>query len=142
MTNVLFVCVQNAGRSQMSRAFFASSSKDQPLQSRSAGTHPAAEIDPTVVEVMAEVGHDLARLTPAPFTPDLGNWADVVVTMGCGDSCPWVPGTEYVDWELDDPAGRPIGEVREIRDEIRRRVDTLIADLADRGYPARADPHR
>jgi arsenate reductase (thioredoxin) len=142
MTNVLFVCVQNAGRSQMSRAFFESASAGRRLEGRSAGTRPADEIDPVVVEAMAELGFDLKGLRPATLTPDLGEWADVVVTMGCGDSCPWVPGTKHIDWDLPDPAGRPIAEVRAIRDEVRDRVGAMVEALSPEGAGQEPDAGR
>jgi arsenate reductase len=125
MSHVLFVCVQNAGRSQMAEALFARSG----LEARSAGSRPAEHVHPAVVEVMREVGVDLTARRPHRLDRDDMEWADLVVTMGCGDECPYVPGTRYVDWELDDPAGRPVEEVRRIRDEIARRVGALVAEL-------------
>jgi arsenate reductase len=131
MSHVLFVCVQNAGRSQMAEALFrrAADGRDE---ARSAGSRPAAHVHPAVVAVMREVGIDLAARVPhALDDADMG-WADLVVTMGCGDECPYIPGTRYVDWELDDPADRPIRDVRAIRDEIGRRVEALAAELRAR----------
>ena len=134
-THVLFVCIQNSGRSQMSQAFFDSAAAAKELSARSAGTSPARQVDPTVVGVMAELGHDLSSHKPSPLTTELAEWADLVVTMGCGDACPYVPGTRYVDWDLRDPGGLPPEEVRLIRDEIRERVETLIIGLSGHGSP-------
>jgi arsenate reductase len=119
--NVLFVCVQNAGRSQIAEALYTSGGG----QGRSAGTAPAEHVHPEVVEVMREVGIELSDRVPHRLDDSDVEWADVVVTMGCGDACPVLPGKRYIDWELDDPAGRPLHEVRSIREEIRRRVDEL-----------------
>jgi arsenate reductase len=131
MTTVLFVCRQNAGRSQMSRALFkcAAAGRHTAL---SAGTAPADHVHPEVVEVMAELGIDLAGRSPQPLTRELAEQADVVITMGCGDQCPYIPGKRYVDWDLPDPQGRALAEVRATRDEIQRRVETLVAELDDR----------
>jgi arsenate reductase (thioredoxin) len=126
--NVLFVCVQNAGRSQMAEALFAQAARRRHA-ARSAGTRPAAEVHPEVIDVMAELGFDLSGRVPRQLVQEDAEWADVVVTMGCGDECPYVPGTRYLDWELPDPAGKPAGEVRALRDEIGRRVDGLLAEL-------------
>ena len=128
MTNVLFVCVQNAGRSQIAHSLFERAF-DGRHEARSAGSRPAARVHPEAVEAMRELGVDIADREPRGLSRDDVEWADVVVTMGCGDQCPFVPGKRYLDWELSDPAGRPIGEVREIRDEIRARVDALAAEL-------------
>jgi arsenate reductase len=128
MSRVLFVCIQNAGRSQMAHALFE---RAGPLhEARSAGSRPAAGVHPEVVDAMRELGVDLAGRTPHRLDADDMSWADLVVTMGCGDECPYIPGKRYVDWELDDPAGRPAEEVRGIRDEIAHRVDALAAELA------------
>jgi arsenate reductase len=116
--NVLFVCVQNAGRSQMAESLYAGNG-------RSAGSNPADRVHPEVVEVMRERGVDLSDRVPRALDRSDVEWADVVVTMGCGDACPYIPGKRYVDWELDDPAGRPLDEVRAVRDEIERRVSEL-----------------
>ncbi|MEX2210906.1 MAG: arsenate reductase ArsC [Gaiellaceae bacterium] len=121
MTNVLFVCVQNAGRSQMAQALHERLGGS----ARSAGTEPAAHVHPEVVDVMRELGVDLADRVPRKLEREDVEWADVVVTMGCGDRCPYIPGKQYVDWELDDPAGKGVEEVRAIRDEIERRLPTL-----------------
>ena len=103
-------------------------------RARSAGSRPADHVHPTVVDAMRELGFDLSAQTPHKLTQDDMQWADLVVTMGCGDECPYVPGKRYVDWELDDPGGQPIETVREVRDEIGRRVELLLADMgADRG---------
>ena len=103
--------------------------KGRDHEARSAGTRPAHEVHANVVAAMKEVGVDLSGVTPRRLEREDAEWADVVVTMGCGDECPYVPGTRYVDWELEDPAGRPLGEVRSIREEIDRRLDSLLAEL-------------
>jgi arsenate reductase len=126
--HVLFVCLHNAGRSQMSQALFERVA-DGRHQARSAGTTPGEQVHPAVVAVMGELGIDLSRRTPQLLTREMAEWADVVVTMGCGDECPFVPGVRYLDWELPDPAGRPIEEVRATRDEIDRRVQRLVTEL-------------
>ena len=126
--NVLFVCVQNAGRSQMAEALFARAAGGR-HEARSAGSSPAARVHPEVTEVMREQGVDLAERVPRALEPADAEWADVVVTMGCGDTCPYVPGTRYVDWELEDPHGGPPERVREIRDEIGRRTEALVREL-------------
>jgi arsenate reductase len=129
--HVLFVCIQNAGRSQMSQAFFESAAAGTGLSARSAGTRPAAQVEPTVVDVMSELGYDLGGREPQPLTTEMAEWADLVVTMGCGDACPVVPNTRYIDWRLTDPDGLPRDQVREVRDEIRRRVGALFTELTD-----------
>jgi arsenate reductase len=126
--NVLFVCVQNAGRSQMAEALFERAAGGA-HRARSAGSSPAARGHPEVVEAMREVGIDLADRVPRRLEDADAEWADVVVTMGCGDACPVIPGKRYLDWELDDPAGKSVAEVRAIRDEITRRIESLIDDL-------------
>ncbi|ADB49023.1 arsenate-mycothiol transferase ArsC [Conexibacter woesei] len=128
MTNVLFVCLQNAGRSQMSHALFEQAAAGRHA-ARSAGTTPAAHVHPEVVAVMRELGVDLADRTPTALTEDDARWADVVVTMGCGDTCPYIAGRRYVDWELTDPRDQDLDAVRAIRDEIARRIDNLLAEL-------------
>lgn len=125
---VLFVCVHNAGRSQMAAALLNHRSQGR-VHVRSAGSAPAAEINPAVVEAMAEIGVDLSQEFPKPLTDEVVRAADVVVTMGCGDACPVYPGKRYMDWELTDPAGRSLHEVRGIRDEIDRRVQHLLAEV-------------
>jgi arsenate reductase (thioredoxin) len=128
MSHVLFVCVHNAGRSQMSHALFERAA-DRRHHARSAGTEPAEQVNPIVVDAMRELGIDIADRTPQKLTTDLAQWADIVVTMGCGDACPYIPGGRYIDRELPDPAGSPIDEVRAIRDEIATRVDALVIQL-------------
>lgn len=128
MARALFVCLQNAGRSQMSQAIFEHAAGGR-HQARSAGTTPAAHVHPEVVMVMRELGIDLSAKVPHGLTEDDARWADVVVTMGCGDKCPYIPGRRYLDWDLPDPAGRPIEVVRAVRDEIERRVRDLVAEL-------------
>jgi arsenate reductase (thioredoxin) len=132
MATALFVCRQNAGRSQMSAALFerAAAGRHRAL---SAGTAPADRVHPEVVAVMRELGIDLADRIPRKLTRGLAEEADAVVTMGCGDECPYIPGKRYVEWELDDPAGRPLAEVRATRDDIARRVEELLAELDGRG---------
>ena len=128
MATALFVCLLNAGRSQMSAALFerAAGGRHRAL---SAGTTPGERVHPEVVEVMRELGVDLSGRRPRGLTQELAEQADVVVTMGCGDACPYVPGTRYLDWELEDPKGRPVEEVRATRDEIARRIEALVAEL-------------
>ena len=128
MATALFVCRQNAGRSQMSAALFERASGGR-HRSLSAGTTPAERVHPEVVDVMRELEIDLADRTPRKLTRELAEQADVVVTMGCGDECPYIPGKRYVDWDLDDPSGRQVDEVRAIRDDIARRIDALVAQL-------------
>src|SRR3954462_13204562 len=125
---VLFVCVHNAGRSQMAASLLAELGGDR-VEVRSAGSEPAARINPAAVDVMAELGIDIAGEQPKVLTVDAVRESDVVITMGCGDACPIFPGKRYEDWELDDPAGRPLDEVRRIRDDIRQRVEHLLASL-------------
>jgi arsenate reductase (thioredoxin) len=128
MANILFACLHNAGRSQMSRALFERAAGGR-HEAASAGTTPAERVHPEVVEAMAEIGIDVSREIPRKLSEEMAEWADVVVTMGCGDECPYVPGRRYVDWELEDPKGRSLEEVREIRDEIGRRVAALAEEL-------------
>jgi arsenate reductase len=128
MTRVLFVCRHNAGRSQMSEALFARAAGDRHTAA-SAGTTPADRVHPEVVKAMAELDVDLSSRVPQRLTGELAAQADLVVTMGCGDECPYVPGVRYVDWELPDPKGRPLDEVRATRDEIARRVAALVDEL-------------
>jgi arsenate reductase (thioredoxin) len=124
VARVLFVCHQNAGRSQMSEALFSRIANGR-HQSRSAGTRPADRVHPVVVHAMREVGIDVGDHHPQKLTDDLAAWADVVVTMGCGDECPFIPGKRYLDWDLPDPAGQPLDRVRQIRDDIGKRVRDL-----------------
>jgi arsenate reductase (thioredoxin) len=128
MAMALFVCRQNAGRSQMSQALFERAANGRHT-AHSAGTTPAQHVHPEVVEVMGEVGIDLSGVTPRELSRAMVERADVVVTMGCGDECPVVPGTRRVDWDLPDPAGRPLAEVRATRDELARQVEALVAEL-------------
>jgi len=128
MATALFVCLHNAGRSQMSAALFEQAAAGRHA-ALSAGTTPAERVHPEVVEVMCELGIDLAERTPQLLTRELAEQADVVVTMGCGDACPYIPGKRYVDWQLADPKGRPLEEVRATRDEIAGRVAALVAEL-------------
>ena len=129
---VLFVCVHNAGRSQMAAALLDHHAQGA-VHVRSAGSAPASEINPAVVEAMAELGVDISRELPKRLTDEVVRDADVVITMGCGDACPVYPGKRYLDWELPDPAGQGVEAVRPIRDEIDRRVRALIADLLPAG---------
>jgi arsenate reductase len=129
---VLFVCVHNAGRSQMAAGLLAKHAGERVVV-RSAGSAPAEEINPAVVEAMDEVGVDLSREFPKPLTTEAVQAADVVITMGCGDACPVFPGKRYLDWDLRDPSSLPVEEVRPIRDEIDRRVSTLLAGLLPGG---------
>ncbi|HEX7058300.1 MAG TPA: arsenate reductase ArsC [Solirubrobacterales bacterium] len=130
MTRTLFVCLHNAGRSQMSEALFARAAAGL-HEARSAGTTPGDRVHPEVVEAMAELGIDLSTRVPHGLTREDAEWADVVVTMGCGDECPYIPGKRYLDWDLPDPKGRPPAEVRATRDEIERRVTELVDELND-----------
>jgi arsenate reductase (thioredoxin) len=128
MAHVLFVCLHNAGRSQISRALFEREAAGRHAAD-SAGTEPAERLHPAVVAAMVEIGLDISALRPQLLTENLARWADVVVTMGCGDRCPLIPGRRYVDWDLPDPNGRPPAMVRELRDEIGGRVRALVAEL-------------
>lgn len=123
MRKVLFVCIGNAGRSQMAEALYRRAGGE----ARSAGTRPSVSVHPEVVEAMRELGIDVSGRVPKRLEREAAEWADLVVTMGCGDECPYIPGKEYLDWPLADPAGRPLEEVRRIRDEIARRVGELAA---------------
>jgi arsenate reductase len=129
---VLFVCVHNAGRSQMAAGLLDEMARGR-VHVRSAGSDPAAELNPAVVEAMAEVGVDLSREFPKPLTDDAVRAADAVITMGCGDACPIYPGKRYEDWELEDPAGKDLETVRRIRDEIGERVQALLAEVTSTG---------
>jgi arsenate reductase (thioredoxin) len=126
--HVLFVCRQNAGRSQMSQALFERAAGGRHTAA-SAGTQPAERVHPEVVEAMGDLGIDVADRKPRALDRALAEQADVVVTMGCGDECPYIPGKRYVDWELQDPSGLPLDEVRAIRDEIAARVEALVEEL-------------
>ena len=125
---VLFVCLHNAGRSQMSAALFERAAEGR-HRALSAGTMPAERVHPEVVQVMDELGIDLSGRSPRKLTRDLAEQADVVVTMGCGDECPYIPGKRYIEWDLDDPKGRPLDEVRITRDDIVERAEALVAEL-------------
>jgi arsenate reductase (thioredoxin) len=131
---VLFVCVHNAGRSQMAALLTAHLSGGR-VAVRSAGSAPAARVHTEVVEAMREIGLDASAELPKPLTDEAARAADVVITMGCGDACPIYPGTRHLDWEVDDPAGQPLARVREIREEIRGRVAALLEELGAPGRP-------
>ncbi len=128
MPEVLFVCVHNAGRSQMAAGLLDHYAQGR-VRVRSAGSTPAAEVNPAVVQVMAEMGIDISKELPKGLEDDAVRDADVVITMGCGDACPVYPGKRYLDWELPDPAGKSVDEVRPIRDDIDRRVQSLLDEL-------------
>ena len=132
--SVLFVCIHNAGRSQMAAGFLTHLA-GAAIEVRSAGSAPAATINPAAVEAMAEIGIDISDQSPKILTPDAVESSDVVITMGCGDACPVFPGVSYRDWALPDPAGKGIEAVRPIRDEIKVRVETLIAELLPADAP-------
>lgn len=126
--SVLFVCVHNAGRSQMAAAYLAHLSQGR-IEVRSAGSQPASQVNPSAVEAMAEEGIDMSAEIPKVLTEDAVQESDVVITMGCGDACPYFPGKRYEDWVLEDPAGKGVESVRPIRDDIKARIQTLIAEL-------------
>lgn len=126
--SVLFVCVHNAGRSQMAAGFLRHLGEGR-VEVRSAGSAPADQINPVAIEAMGEVGIDIASEQPKVLTTDAVEFSDAVITMGCGDACPFFPGKRYEDWQLEDPAGQGIESVRAIRDEIRQRVEALLAEL-------------
>jgi arsenate reductase (thioredoxin) len=128
VTRVLFVCVQNAGRSQMAETLFERAVNGR-HEARSAGSAPTGAVHPEVVDAMRELGVELEDRVPRRLQPEDAEWADVVVTMGCGDACPYIPGKRYVDWEITDPAGQDVQEVRRIRDEIDARVRSLADEL-------------
>jgi arsenate reductase (thioredoxin) len=132
MARVLFVCLHNAGRSQMSRALFERAAGGR-HEAQSAGTTPGDRVHPEVVEVMRELDFDLSDRHPRLLTRELAEWGDVIVTMGCGDECPYIPGKRYIDWDLPDPKDRPIEEVRATRDDIADRVAGLVAELDGTG---------
>ena len=127
--SVLFVCVHNAGRSQMAAGLLQHLAGER-IEVRSAGTEPADQINPAAVAAMSEIGIDITAATPKVLTADAVEASDVVITMGCGDTCPFFPGVSYRDWQLDDPAGQPLETVRRIRDDIAARVRDLIGELA------------
>jgi arsenate reductase len=128
MAKALFVCLHNAGRSQMSQALFERAAEGR-HEARSAGTTPGERVHPEVIEVMSEIGIDLSGRMPRLLTTADAEWADVVVTMGCGDKCPYIPGKRYVDWDLPDPKGQAVETVRLTREEIARRIAGLLEDL-------------
>jgi len=128
MATVLFVCLHNAGRSQMSQALFEQAAGGA-HSALSAGTTPGDRVHPEVIEVMRELGIDLSARQPRLLTRDLADQADVVITMGCGDECPYIPGKRYIDWDLQDPKGQSLDRVREIRDDIAERIAQLLAEL-------------
>jgi arsenate reductase len=128
MARALFVCLHNAGRSQMSEALFRRAAEGR-HEGRSAGTTPAERVHPEVLEAMSELGIDLSDRQPRKLSREDAEWADVVVTMGCGDECPYIPGKRYLDWDLTDPKGQSVEAVRETRDEIERRVRALVEEL-------------
>jgi arsenate reductase (thioredoxin) len=130
--SVLFVCIHNAGRSQMAAAYLTHLAGDR-IEGRSAGSAPADQVNPAAVAAMLEEGIDMAGEQPKILTDEAVEASDVVITMGCGDTCKFYPGKRYEDWVLDDPAGKGVEQVRPVRDEIRRRVEALIADLAPTG---------
>ncbi len=134
LASVLFVCVHNAGRSQMAAGFLTHLAGDR-IEVRSAGSLPAERVNPAAVEAMKEVGVDIADARPKVLTPEAVQASDYVITMGCGDACPVFPGRTYLDWQLEDPAGKGVEAVRPIRDEIRNRVESLIAEI-DAGHEA------
>lgn len=133
MSHVLFVCLHNAGRSQMSQALFELAA-DGRHEASSAGTEPADHVHPVVVAAMHEVGVELSDRVPRVLTNELAQWADVVVTMGCGDACPVIPGRRYIDWDLQDPKDLPLTKVREIRDDIKQRVGGLVESLDQKSH--------
>jgi arsenate reductase len=128
VARVLFVCLHNAGRSQMSQALFERAAAGR-HEAKSAGTEPAEGVHPEVVEVMRELDVDLSGKSPQKLSDELAEWADVIVTMGCGDACPYIPGKRYIDWDLPDPKGLPLDEVRALRDDIAHRTEALAAEL-------------
>ena len=134
MATVLFVCLHNAGRSQMSQALFerAAAGRHRALSAGSEAD-PGGRVHPEVVDVMRELGIDVADRRPQRLSDELAQRADVVVTMGCGDACPFIPGKRYLDWDLPDPKGRPVDEVRATRDDVARRVEALVAELDEAG---------
>lgn len=140
MKTVVFACVHNAGRSQMAAAFFNVSADPGEARAISAGTHPAEHVHPEVVAVMSELGIDLSQSRPQRLTSELAARASLLVTMGCGEECPFVPGLQVVDWALSDPKGKSLDEVRAIRDEIKKRVEALLEEMriAQQGLSSQA----
>jgi protein-tyrosine-phosphatase len=128
VARILFVCLHNAGRSQMSKALFERAAAGR-HEAESAGTEPAERVHPEVIEAMRELGIDLSGRTPQKLSDELAEWANVIVTMGCGDACPYIPGKRYIDWDLPDPKGLPLEQVRALRDDIAHRTEALLAEL-------------
>lgn len=128
MTDIMFACVHNAGRSQMAAAFFNKHRTQEAIKGISAGTNPASEVHGVVREIMLEVGVDLSNITPVKLTPELAKTVSTIITMGCGETCPYVPGVKIIDWKITDPKNKAIGEAREIRDEIEAKVKVFIAE--------------
>jgi arsenate reductase len=133
VNTVLFACVHNAGRSQMAATFFNAAADPAKARAVSAGTEPGKQVHPEVVEVMREVGFDLSQARPTHLTDELARQAQLLVTMGCGEACPFVPGLRRADWDLADPKGQPLERVRSIRDDVRRRVEELVTANGWRG---------
>ena len=130
--SVLFVCVHNAGRSQMAAGFLTELAGDR-IEVRSAGTQPGDQVNPSAVAAMGEIGIDISQNFPKKLTDDSVKDSDYIITMGCGDECPYFPGKTYLDWPLDDPAGQGVEAVRPIRDEIRKKIEALIAEIDAKG---------
>jgi len=133
IASVMFVCVHNAGRSQMAQGFLTHLAGDR-VEVRSSGTMPADQVNPSAVEAMRELGIDISLAKPKVLTDEDVRASDYVITMGCGDACPFYPGKKYLDWKLDDPAGKGVEAVRPIRDEIKRRVEELIAEIDGKAF--------
>jgi protein-tyrosine-phosphatase len=128
MSDIMFACIHNAGRSQMAAAFFNKHKTNPTIKGISAGTNPATEVHPVVREIMMEVGIDLANITPVKLTTELAHTVSTIVTMGCGETCPIVPGVKIIDWAITDPKNKPVEEARVIRDEIEQRIKDFIAE--------------
>ncbi|KAG0038565.1 hypothetical protein BGZ82_011611 [Podila clonocystis] len=128
MSDIMFACVHNAGRSQMAAAFFNKHKSQDTVKGISAGTNPASEVHPVVREIMLEVGIDLSNITPVKLTPELAKTVSTIVTMGCGETCPYVPGVQIVDWNITDPKNKPLDEARVIRDEIESRIKAFVTE--------------
>ncbi|KAG0029622.1 hypothetical protein BGZ81_003590 [Podila clonocystis] len=128
MSDIMFACVHNAGRSQMAAAFFNKHKTRDTVKGISAGTNPASEVHPVVRDIMLEVGIDLSNITPVKLTPELAKTVSTIVTMGCGETCPYVPGVQIIDWKITDPKNKPLEEARVIRDEIENRIKAFIAE--------------
>ncbi|KAG0277777.1 hypothetical protein BGZ95_005361 [Linnemannia exigua] len=128
MSDIMFACIHNAGRSQMAAAFFNKHKTNPSIKGISAGTNPATEVHPVVREIMLEVGIDLTNITPVKLTTELAQTVSTIVTMGCGETCPFVPGVKIVDWAVTDPKNKPVEEARVIRDEIEQRIKGFVAE--------------